>query len=334
MFVSYHIEAVTVGTRGTADTGQIAKAGHAAQSSPLATNKASPPTKIAGVQKFGLEKAGGIVEGVFRALNGIHQRFNLSFHLYFMAGDARFVSIARYFPCFALFTAGLLITAIALWWEAGQRSSPPGTATDTVVPPFTFPPRNVFPALLTACLAYLAGALWLVLGIVIAPALPTAYALSIPGVCATQGDLSAAIAFTVGGLLAAFTFRGLCWLIVGKSAVDGCLVRCFTLLASALLLHTWGIANIGLAAVFSTLYLPFLLGLPWRNPRSRALTVLLDAGLVAAWSAVLESAGPTQLDACGLLARALEDFHAVGALSLPTLVVAVVPSLALLHSFR
>eukprot|EP00045_Choanoeca_perplexa_P017409 m.253057 g.253057 ORF g.253057 m.253057 type:complete len:663 (+) comp17530_c0_seq3:32-2020(+) len=66
-----------------------------------------------------LAKAGSLLEALFRRLNNLGQRFNLSFTFYLPVGLRRIVSIGRYLgPVAALLLAGA-VQAVVLWWQAG-----------------------------------------------------------------------------------------------------------------------------------------------------------------------------------------------------------------------
>ncbi|XP_029633709.1 glycosylphosphatidylinositol anchor attachment 1 protein isoform X2 [Octopus sinensis] len=58
---------------------------------------------------------GRIVEGIFRSLNNLLERFHQSFFFYLMPATNRYISIGLYMPPFSLMTAAGLIKAISLW---------------------------------------------------------------------------------------------------------------------------------------------------------------------------------------------------------------------------
>ncbi|XP_067652625.1 glycosylphosphatidylinositol anchor attachment 1 protein-like [Haliotis asinina] len=66
-------------------------------------------------RSVGLDKSGRIVEGVFRSLNNLLERFHQSFFFYILSGTQRYISIGIYMPPFALMVAAGLIKALALW---------------------------------------------------------------------------------------------------------------------------------------------------------------------------------------------------------------------------
>ena len=83
---------------------------------------------------------GRIIEGTFRSLNNLLERFHQSFFFYLLPSVGRYVSIGLYMPMFGVLAAGLPITAVALWFSLIKT------------PPDTPPPAPVTPPLLTASL--------------------------------------------------------------------------------------------------------------------------------------------------------------------------------------
>ncbi|XP_046574937.1 LOW QUALITY PROTEIN: glycosylphosphatidylinositol anchor attachment 1 protein-like [Haliotis rubra] len=80
-------------------------------------------------RNVGLDKSGRIVEGVFRSLNNLLERFHQSFFFYILSGTQRYISIGIYMPPFALMVAAGLIKALALW--IGADSSQKKTEEDS-----------------------------------------------------------------------------------------------------------------------------------------------------------------------------------------------------------
>ncbi|KAF6017661.1 GPAA1 [Bugula neritina] len=63
----------------------------------------------------GLNSVGQLVEGVFRSINNLLEKFHQSFFFYLMPCTYRYISIGLYIPPFALMVAASLIQAIMLW---------------------------------------------------------------------------------------------------------------------------------------------------------------------------------------------------------------------------
>ncbi|XP_048779631.1 glycosylphosphatidylinositol anchor attachment 1 protein-like [Ostrea edulis] len=64
---------------------------------------------------FPLERTGRILEGIFRSLNNLLERFHQSFFFYILPGTRNYISIGMYMPPFGLICAAGLIKAIAIW---------------------------------------------------------------------------------------------------------------------------------------------------------------------------------------------------------------------------
>lgn len=58
---------------------------------------------------------GRVLEGVFRSLNNLLERFHQSYFFYLLPATDRYISIGMYMPSLGLLCAGVLIKAFALW---------------------------------------------------------------------------------------------------------------------------------------------------------------------------------------------------------------------------
>lgn len=58
---------------------------------------------------------GRVLEGLFRSLNNLLERFHQSYFFYLLPATDRYISIGMYMPPLALLCAGLVIKAFALW---------------------------------------------------------------------------------------------------------------------------------------------------------------------------------------------------------------------------
>lgn len=70
--------------------------------------------------EYGFIEMGLLLEGIFRSLNNLLERFHQSYFFYLLVSTSRFVSIGLYMPPFALVAAGILIKALALRIETNQ----------------------------------------------------------------------------------------------------------------------------------------------------------------------------------------------------------------------
>ncbi|XP_049835357.1 glycosylphosphatidylinositol anchor attachment 1 protein [Schistocerca gregaria] len=72
-----------------------------------------PKTDKGGSSDF--YQMGRVLEGVFRSLNNLLERFHQSYFFYLQPATDRYISIGMYMPCLGLLCAGLFIKAFALW---------------------------------------------------------------------------------------------------------------------------------------------------------------------------------------------------------------------------
>jgi glycosylphosphatidylinositol transamidase len=66
---------------------------------------------------YDLYTAGRIIEGIFRSLNNLLERFHQSFFFYLLPSTGRYVSIGMYMPGFGLLAGSMLLLALGLWFE-------------------------------------------------------------------------------------------------------------------------------------------------------------------------------------------------------------------------
>lgn len=88
-FIPYHIDAITLQTKGTGWQDEMA--------------------------------FGRTVEGLFRSLNNLLEHLHQSFFFYLLMHTNRFVSIGTYLPSAMLVAANFTIMAIALWLRTGHE---------------------------------------------------------------------------------------------------------------------------------------------------------------------------------------------------------------------
>jgi len=60
---------------------------------------------------------GRIVEGTFRSLNNLLERFHQSFFFYILTSGSRYISIGLYMPMYGLLAGGFVFTAVGLWFR-------------------------------------------------------------------------------------------------------------------------------------------------------------------------------------------------------------------------
>lgn len=68
-----------------------------------------------GVRSYPLDQLARVVEGIFRSLNNLMERFHQSFFFYLLPSTDRYVSIGLYMPPFGLMALSGVIKALTLW---------------------------------------------------------------------------------------------------------------------------------------------------------------------------------------------------------------------------
>lgn len=110
LFHRYHIEAITI-------EGVTKRKGH----------------------HISLAQTGRVIEGIFRSLNNLLERFHQSFFFYILPATERYISIGLYMPPFGLICAAGLIKAVAIWISLtvnskGAKAGPPNKDGSTDEP--------------------------------------------------------------------------------------------------------------------------------------------------------------------------------------------------------
>ncbi|XP_076469797.1 GPI-anchor transamidase component GPAA1-like [Babylonia areolata] len=72
-------------------------------------------SKPRGHRSYPLEQIARVVEGIFRSLNNLLERFHQSFFFYLLPSTDRYISIGIYMPPFGLIATAGVIKALALW---------------------------------------------------------------------------------------------------------------------------------------------------------------------------------------------------------------------------
>jgi len=75
---------------------------------------------------FGLREMGRVIEGVFRSINNLLERFHQSFFFYILPSVKRYASIGVYMPPFGILALPVVIKALSLWLSChivGQENS-------------------------------------------------------------------------------------------------------------------------------------------------------------------------------------------------------------------
>ncbi|KAK2187644.1 hypothetical protein NP493_159g04034 [Ridgeia piscesae] len=72
---------------------------------------------------FSFSQMSSVVEGIFRSLNNLLERFHQSFFFYLLPATNRYVSIGLYMPPFAVLALPVLFKAVALWISVSLDAS-------------------------------------------------------------------------------------------------------------------------------------------------------------------------------------------------------------------
>ena len=179
---------------------------------------------------------GRIIEGTYRSLNNLLERFHQSFFFYLLPSGGRYVSIGLYMPMFGVLAAGLPITAVALWFSL--LATPPGSR----------PPAPVTPPLLTASLPLLLAAYCLGL-----------LALGLPGLAARAGarvslQPEESVPLALGSLTLLLLL--LPALPVHLARVGGATVQCLACLQLSATMAALSLYNISLATFLALPLVP------------------------------------------------------------------------------
>lgn len=72
--------------------------------------------------RAGFFTVGRILEGIFRSLNNLLERFHQSYFFYLLPATNRFISIGLYMPSICLIVGTLYIKACALWYQLQEEN--------------------------------------------------------------------------------------------------------------------------------------------------------------------------------------------------------------------
>ncbi|ERL95801.1 glycosylphosphatidylinositol anchor attachment 1 protein-like [Dendroctonus ponderosae] len=74
-----------------------------------------------GGSRVGLLSMGRVIEGVFRSMNNLLERFHQSFFFYILPSSDRYISIGLYMPAVCMLGAALIIRACAKWCQIQEN---------------------------------------------------------------------------------------------------------------------------------------------------------------------------------------------------------------------
>lgn len=221
---------------------------------------------------------GRVIEGTFRSLNNLLERFHQSFFFYILPSGSRYVSIGLYMPMFGLLAGGFLISALGLWF--GQLVQP--NSSNHRIP-------SVIPSSLSSTLP-----------VVIACHLLGLLAAGLPKSIARLGsvlDLEPDDSVVIG--LAGYSLVLLLLPILPRPNLrlppnTWRMTKCILCLELAALASCTSLCNISLAVLVTLLYLPLtLLVVPRKGARKvvvGVISVLCHPLLLAGIAASLDTA--------------------------------------------
>jgi len=104
-----------------------------------------------------LYQMGRVIEGTFRSLNNLLERFHQSFFYYVLPSSSRYVSIGMYMPGFGVLAAGLILPALGAWLKSQEESAIENSCEGTTSPKAFLP--DVFTTLPVFICSHLLGLL-------------------------------------------------------------------------------------------------------------------------------------------------------------------------------
>jgi len=255
---------------------------------------------------FGLREMGRVVEGVFRSLNNLLERFHQSFFFYVLPSSERYASIGVYMPPFGILALPVVIKALSLWLscrvvsdetcleddfkkteeeKTGNGSS--STRNQTETPP-SLVEKNDFSSVgqLYQCSRYIL--ISVLFGAI------AYYGGNVFIACSRQMELGASLGLTAGIVVLHLVVVVLPFLPFWKHVVwhqpaarerddnsDLHLLKSVTLLAFSVLLGTTAVVNISLSFFIATASIPIVICGEPKNYRFMKAVKLLALMLIS-----------------------------------------------------
>ncbi len=235
---------------------------------------------------------GRIMEGIFRSLNNLLERFHQSFFFYLLPSSNRYVSIGMYMPGFGLLGGSLVLAALGLWcqaiyWEKDSRSKRSSEhqkkkdANAGEGDEEKEEDTSTLPTVVPSCLV-------LLLPMVLASHFVGALALYLPEPMSrlsqrfwnmeAEDIVFFGITALSGAGLVILPILGRTRILSRSSCHEGAwrVLKCLVLLELATLAFCVSLCNFSLAAIVSAAYVPFaLLSSPSRSVLLRLFKMLL-----------------------------------------------------------
>jgi len=211
-----------------------------------------------GVPKYdaqiGFQDVGRLLEGVFRSLNNLLEKFHQSFFFYLLPSPERYVSIGLYMPALGCLMLGPILQVCLLWTQAGMLKPFSSTTKDTNTKMdvfFTEHPRNVGKVMPVVTTAFIAG-----VAVYFSPHVCHSSSLECLGLDAVE--------CAMGGVFLAFIFTLLLPHILRQASGqfqledhrDFSLLHCCTLILLCISIGTLSLLNFSLAFFIAVFAVP------------------------------------------------------------------------------
>ncbi|XP_061429398.1 LOW QUALITY PROTEIN: glycosylphosphatidylinositol anchor attachment 1 protein [Lethenteron reissneri] len=277
-------------------------------------------------RKIGATTVGGLLEGIFRSLNNLLERFHQSFFFYLLPCLHRYISIGHYMPAFGFIILAPMLKMVELWIQLGQEEEGSnGTA------------RRAEPAESQSVLLFLAAPITIChatgLALLYLPTLAQHEAADYFGVSETEAVTFTTLAIYLAGMaLPHQTHR----VLLGSGTRRGWMtLKCVTLMYLSVLLASIALINFSLGFLLAVAMVPIA---TFITPSRRWLlqvallllaspAVLLLVALALRWELLEVPWQPLDawLALLQALAEAVLDHQLYGALAFPLAALAVYP---------
>ena len=219
-------------------------------------------TKKSRRREHDLYTIGRMMEGIFRSLNNLLERFHQSFFFYLLPSTNRYVSIGMYMPGFGVLAGSMVIQALGLWYQCVKEANPSGTSENQ---PQIRNPKigQVFPGWI---LCHIIGLIMIFL--------PKSSSLVGSRIFNLPSDDSVIIGVTFLSILSTFTvYRSS---RSGTFGQDWKLVKCVALLEISIVAFSMSLCNFSLAYIVTLFYAPMaLMSKPLDSKISRTFQTIL-----------------------------------------------------------
>ncbi|XP_033113409.1 glycosylphosphatidylinositol anchor attachment 1 protein-like [Anneissia japonica] len=233
-------------------------------------------TKMSPVQSGQNFRAmGRILEGIFRSLNNLLERFHQSFFFYFLAATHRYISIGLYMPPFGLVIAPSVFHGLAMWIASGNSLDEEDKLKEKPKQKLKIRESRPFASIVPIIIgAYITGML-----LHYSPVLFTSKYSSLFGLTPTEAVPLGVVAFYLGSAFLPI-ISGRSWhkIVQGQSRqCEWQLLKCFGLIWHAITVFSIALTNFALGYFLSVVITPVYLLI---RPQKRRFFTILQALLL------------------------------------------------------